>query len=95
MFNRQFLLSANTDTQTVLHIFVDASVKSYGAVAYMTWVKSRVAPVKQLIPPQLELMTALVVEILASHLHETISTTNLTFWPDSQIVLHWSTTTKP
>ena len=40
-------------------------------------------------------MAALVGARLASHLQLTISTSNVTFWSDSQIVLHWLTTTKP
>lgn len=58
-FTRQFLLSTNTDTETSLRIFVHASVKSYGGTAYITdqsqaklvMAKNRVAPVKQLTPP--------------------------------------------
>ena len=40
-------------------------------------------------------MAALVGARLASQLRETIFTSNVIFWSDSQIVLHWLTTTKP
>ena len=100
-FTRQFIPS--TSFETCPHIFVDASVKSYGAAAYISnqsqarlvMAKNRVAPLKVLTLPQLELMAALVGARLASHLLQTISTSNVTFWSDSQIVLYWLTTTKP
>ena len=94
-FTRQFIPS--TSFETCPHIFVDASVKSYGAAAYISnhsqarlvMAKNRVAPLKVLTLPQLELMAALVGARLASHLLQTISTSNVTFWSDSQIVLYW------
>ena len=102
-FPRQFLPSTSVDSNTCLHVFVDASVKSYGAAAYicnqsqtrLVMAKNRVAPIKTLTLPQLELMAALVGARLASHLQPTICASTMVFWSDSQIVLHWLTTSKP
>ena len=85
-----------------LHIFVDASIKAYGASAYicsddnsrLVMVKNRVAPLKSLTLPQLELMAALTGARLAKHLQESLPATEITFWSDSQIVLHWLSTSK-
>ena len=84
-----------------LHVFADASTKAYGAVVYIQQgnhisfviAKSRVAPIKQLTLPKLELMAALVATRLAKFVitsfngHFDDMLVNL--WSDSQIVLHW------
>ena len=62
--------------------------------ARLVMAKNRVAPLKSLTLPQLELMAALVGARLSSHILETLPTLNVTFWSDTQIVLHWLTTTK-
>ena len=77
-----------------LHVFVDASLTAYGAVAYISnghstsflMAKNRVAPLKALTLPQLELMAVLVGARLATHSTETLKVNNVTFWCDSQIV---------
>jgi transposase InsO family protein len=100
---RRYFPSLSTwPSKAILHIFVDASVKAYGAVAYissgthtaMVISKSRVAPLKQLTLPQLELMAAVVGARLASYLTNQLSPTQTVFWSDSQIVLHWLSSTK-
>ena len=101
-FARQYLASTCHCSETSLHIFIDASVKSYGAAEYLcdqtqarfVMAMKRVAPLKSLTLLQLELMAALVGARLSSHILETLPTLNVTFWSDSQIVLHWLTTTK-
>ncbi len=56
--------------------------------------KNRVAPLKSLTLPRLELMAALVGARLATHLQDSLPATNITLWSDSQIVLHWLSTSK-
>jgi hypothetical protein len=86
-----------------IHIFADASEKAYGACAYIRTVndqsvlvrllmaKSRVAPIKPLTTPRLELCAA----VAAGRLYKKISSSlkfkidNVTFWTDSMIVLGW------
>ena len=66
-FARQYLPSTSHGSETSLHVFVDASVKFYGVAAYLCdqtqarliMAKNRVAPLKSLTLPQLELMAAL------------------------------------
>lgn len=93
--------------QTELHIFSDASQTAYGACAYIRTCdsgnhvtvkllcsKTRVAPVKPVSIPRLELCGALVgatlqakiVKSLHIHFH------NIVFWTDSTIVLAWLNT---
>jgi transposase InsO family protein len=89
-----------------LHVFVDASKLAYGAVAYLqqhsqvafVMAKTRVAPIKTLTIPQLELMAALIGARLASFIHNAIknryNALEVHLWSDSQIVLHWLSSNK-
>ena len=94
---------AKGQNDQVLHIFVDASIHSYGAVAYLcngnrsaiVMAKNRVVPLKTITLPKSELMAAVVGARLASHLEKSLASKNVTFWSDSQIVLHWLQSTKP
>ena len=82
-----------------LHIFADASLTAYGAVAFLcscnttsfVMAKSRVAPIKPLTLPKLELMGALTVARLCNFIVQALHPHNLSthFWSDSQITLHW------
>ncbi|XP_028407550.1 uncharacterized protein LOC114530168 [Dendronephthya gigantea] len=80
-------------SNVTLHIFVDASFKAYGTVAYlasgphstMVMSKTRVAPLKKLTLPQLELMAAdswpqwdPKTVILQSSVHDDPETTHVT-----------------
>lgn len=87
-----------------LHIFCDASERAYGSVAYMktkdqmgetnvsfVMARSRVAPLKQLTVPRLELSAALtgaqLSKLIKSELIVPIDRTYL--WSDSTVVLTW------
>ena len=53
--------------------------------------KSRVAPLKQLSLPKLELMAALTAAKLSKFIREALQSMSITpyLWTDSQIVLYW------
>ncbi|GBM93008.1 hypothetical protein AVEN_178280-1 [Araneus ventricosus] len=91
----------NQDIQ--LHVFSDASLKSFGAVAYLRYKtskgkfqtsfvisKSRVAPIKKLTLPRLELMGAIIASRIVKHLKGIFKDIKKVFcWSDSTIVRHW------
>ena len=100
-FDRKILLS--TAEKIELHGFCDASYSGYGACIYLRsqvntkivcklyCSKSRVAPIKDMTLPRLELngarlLTQLFVEIKNSI---DIPITNFYFWTDSTTVIHW------
>ena len=60
--------------------------------------KTRVAPIKTLTMPQLELTAALIGARLASFIHNAIknryNVLEVHLWSDSQIVLHWLSSNK-
>ena len=87
-----------------LHIFCDASEKGYGAVAYIRcelssglarckilFSKCRVAPLKTMTVPRLELTSAVlavrIYQILKAELM--IPFNQVYFWTDSMVVLHY------
>ncbi|XP_030584685.1 uncharacterized protein LOC115779925 [Archocentrus centrarchus] len=92
-----------SDKTLTLHVFCDASEKAYSAVAYLQWEgedrkmaslvasKSRVAPLKKLSLPHLELMGALIGARLGRNLINLLKMElcQLHLWTDSMIVLHW------
>ena len=83
--------------------FVDASSKAYGAAAYLShgftasllMAKKRVAPLRPLTVPQLELMAAVIGVRLSNHLTKSFAALNTVYWSDSHIVLQWLSTSKP
>ncbi|KAI8422683.1 hypothetical protein MSG28_006454 [Choristoneura fumiferana] len=95
--------SATTYDNTQLHVFCDASTKAMCAVAYWRWTcngnvfvafiasKCRVAPVKPLTVPRLELQAALLAARLADTIirEHKLSVLQRFFWSDSTTVLHW------
>ena len=90
--------------QYQLHCFCDASTSGYGAVAYLRMVgsnsdvhcsfllgKSRVAPLKQVTIPRMELTAAVVGVNLARFLTRELDLAleRVTFWTDSTSVLQY------
>ena len=73
LFNRAFFPDITSTTPLQLHVFTDANTKAYGAVAYLSnedqtsfvMAKGRVAPMKQITLPKLELMAAVIAAKLA------------------------------
>ena len=105
---RCFFSQVQSKAQPVyLHVFANASPKAYGATAYISTCdqpslvmsKSRVAPMKKLTLPQLELMAASICTRLAHFIAEALKSRfpNLAIhlWSDSEIVLHWLQGSKP
>lgn len=93
-----------TDAKIELHCFADASEKAYGTCVYIRQIysddsvscnllcsKSRVAPLKTITVPRLELCAALLAAELVDKLLHNIKfhISKLCFYTDSTIVLHW------
>ncbi|KAL0821094.1 hypothetical protein ABMA28_005724 [Loxostege sticticalis] len=86
-----------------LHIFTDASQTAYGACVYVRTVtnqgitvrllcsKGKVAPIKPVSIPRLELCGALLGARLYDKVHKSLTChfDNVMFWTDSTIVLGW------
>uniref|UniRef100_A0A182PWV7 Integrase_H2C2 domain-containing protein n=1 Tax=Anopheles epiroticus TaxID=199890 RepID=A0A182PWV7_9DIPT len=87
-----------------LHGFCDASIKAYGCAIYLRYTdadgalqsrllcsKSRVAPLKQLTLPKLELQAALLLAELYVRIKDVFNTRikKTSFWTDSQVALAW------
>uniref|UniRef100_T1JH28 Peptidase aspartic putative domain-containing protein n=1 Tax=Strigamia maritima TaxID=126957 RepID=T1JH28_STRMM len=85
----------------VIHVFCNPSPRAYGIVAYIQDItedlinsffilsKCRVAPVKALTMPKLELMGALIAVRVADQLKEVTHCREVQVWTDSRICLHW------
>ncbi|XP_057667212.1 uncharacterized protein LOC130900534 [Diorhabda carinulata] len=96
-------LIINNAIDLELHCFTDASTSAYGAVIYilsrnnigykvsLACAKSKVAPLKTITLPRLELMAALLGAQLASRLLESLNLSfdKIMFWCDSTITLTW------
>ncbi|XP_055591098.1 uncharacterized protein LOC129743154 [Uranotaenia lowii] len=95
---------ASNYVQSQIHCFADASELAYGACVYLRSTdpsggvrvellaaKSRVAPLKRLTLPRLELCAAKEAAELHSNIIKALSLNSVksVFWSDSTIVLHW------
>lgn len=101
--NRCYFSSQTPNSTIQLHIFVDSSEQAYAAVAYLRCVtekqvecalvaaKTRVAPIKPLSIPRLELEAALLGAKLAQTIDSghSLQITQRYFWSDSKCVLSW------
>ncbi|XP_058827235.1 uncharacterized protein LOC131687200 [Topomyia yanbarensis] len=97
------LTSANSQTKVQLHTFVDASETSFAAVVYLRFeennyvecvlvgAKTRVAPLKYVSIPRLELQAAVIGARLATSIENALSIKihQRYFWSDSRDVLCW------
>ncbi|XP_055844833.1 uncharacterized protein LOC129911149 [Episyrphus balteatus] len=92
-----------SDFERQLHVFVDASENGFAAVAYLRnetidgiecsliGAKTRVAPLKNLSIPRLELQAAVLGARFAQSIEQShnMSFSKIVFWSDSKTVLSW------
>ncbi|XP_058456830.1 uncharacterized protein LOC131434192 [Malaya genurostris] len=97
------LISSNKQTNIQMHTFVDASETSFAAVVYLRFeengyvectligAKTRVAPLKYISIPRLELQAAVIGSRLASSIVSALSIKidRRYFWTDSRDVMCW------
>ena len=101
---RRYFTNEDLSPATQLHVLADASIKAYSAVAYLqvnnytafVIAKTRVAPVKELILPKLELMAALIAARVSNFIITSLSLQGISthLWAESQIVLYWIQSTR-
>lgn len=95
-------LATEENSTIELHGFCDASEKAYAAVVYARvkgpdhkWVirlvaaKTKVAPIKQISLPRLELCAASLLSQLIIAVNTSLRATKIYAWTDSEIVLAW------
>ncbi|XP_029675204.1 uncharacterized protein LOC115242804 [Formica exsecta] len=97
-------LTGGTAYRREIHGFADASEKAYAAVAYLRTenlegevevtllsAKTKVAPLKQVILPRLELYAATLLIRLVGHIGRVLETSDVTIhlWSDSTVALGW------
>ncbi|KAL0840471.1 hypothetical protein ABMA28_015717 [Loxostege sticticalis] len=101
----RWILTVDFDKWTAeLHIFCDASSRAFASVAYLrsrkkdgSWhvaflmARARVAPLKVMSIPRLELQAAVMGARMSRHLQqcELVSLSKVTLWSDSKTVLSW------
>ncbi|XP_029167910.1 uncharacterized protein LOC114938224 [Nylanderia fulva] len=98
-----WLNTGDDQSQLQLHGFADASERGYAVVVYirnaatektsinLLMAKSKVAPVKQVSLPRLELCAAALLTTLMLHVRTTLglAATPVHLWSDSKVTLHW------
>ncbi|XP_018405185.1 PREDICTED: uncharacterized protein LOC108781645 [Cyphomyrmex costatus] len=98
----RWLGSGDSNSNVELHGFVDASERGYAAVVYLRistagdvairlLAKSKVAPIKPVSLPRLELSAAALLSNLVTHIRNvlSLSTAPVTRWSDSRVALCW------
>lgn len=95
------LNKGSAPSEQELHRFADASEKAYAAVLYiknkinqntsLVMAKSKVAPIKQVSLPRLELCAALLLARLVKYATNVLDLkeTQKFLWTDSTVTLHW------
>ena len=100
---RHYFLGQPEVTKIELHFFSDASEKAYGTVCYLrsedstgqcrvalVASRTRVAPIKRITLPRLELMGCFLSARLAKSIKKSLSSDIIClFWSDSQVALSW------
>ncbi|XP_025266336.1 uncharacterized protein LOC112638561 [Camponotus floridanus] len=96
-------LNTDEQPQVEFHGFADASERGYAAAVYLRVAgssasissllaaKSKVAPIKPVSLPRLELCAAVLVTNLTFHLRKTLGLVSapVTLWSDSRVTLQW------
>ena len=94
--------NASYDKETILHGFCDASNLAYGAAVYLSnalgvgliTARAKVAPMKGLTIPKMELTSMLILGRLIKHVTEAykgdVEICAIHIWSDSQIALNWA-----
>ncbi|XP_011265941.2 uncharacterized protein LOC105257184 [Camponotus floridanus] len=99
----RWLNADNQPSHVELHGFADASERGYATVVYLRVMsasstttsllaaKSKVAPIKPVSLPRLELCAAVLVTNLTFHLRKTLGLISapVTLWSDSRVTLQW------
>ncbi|XP_029171108.1 uncharacterized protein LOC114940554 [Nylanderia fulva] len=100
---KRWLATGADKTSLQLHGFADASERGYAAAVYiriternetsirLLIAKSKVAPVKQVTLPRLELCAATLLTNLTRHIKQTLdlATSDTYLWSDSTVTLQW------